>query len=209
MITLHHLTFSRSIRVIWLLEELSLNYRLIIHERDAHLRAPASLKAVHALGKAPVINDGGLVIAESSAILRHIDKHHGGSRFSPSPEGVGGTVHDEWLQYSESSAAMPILLNLIGNMVGGLTPGLLAFVNPELEKTMDYIASALTPGPYLIGDSLTLADIQLSYLLWIANAHGITGNRPAIRNYLARLEARPAQIKAVRIGGPIVHPPIK
>lgn len=70
---------------------------------------------------------------------------------------------------------------------------------------MDYIANALTPGPYLPGDSLTLADIQLSYLLLIAQAHGFAGNRPAIRGYFVRLEARPTLVKAMQIGGPVVH----
>lgn len=207
MITLHHLTFSRSTRVLWLLEELGLEYKLVVHERDANFRAPAALKAVHPLGRAPVIIDDGLMLAESSAILRHIDDRHGGGRFSPPLGSDAASVHDEWLQYAESSAAMPILLNVIGSMVGGLPPGLTAFVEPALASTLDYIADAVTPGPYLMGDELTLADIQLSYLLVLADARGMVGDRTAIRDYLRRLGKRPALVKAIEVGGPMAPPP--
>lgn len=205
MITVHHLTFSRSMRILWLLEELNLPYHLVVHERNAAFRAPDSLKAVHPLGKAPVILDDGLVLAESAAILRHIDARYGNGQFSPTPHTNDASLHDEWLQYSESTAAMPILLSVIGDLVGGLTPGLSAFIKPELEKNIEYIASSLKSSPYLLGQDITLADIQLSYLLLIAHKRGLTGDRPEIAQYISRLEARPALVKAIAIGGPFVH----
>jgi glutathione S-transferase len=204
MITVHHLNFSRSSRVLWLLEELGLDYQLVRYQRDAAFRAPPSLEAIHPLGKAPVIQDGDLVLAESSTILAYVNERHGGGRFSPPVGSDAAAIHDEWLQYVEGSAAFPVMMTLIGGMTGGLPEGLQTFVGPSVAKTMAYIASGATPGPYLMGEAFTLADIQMSYLLVMAERVGLLEAYPTIAAYLKRLEARPAFAKAVEMGGPMV-----
>jgi glutathione S-transferase len=166
------------------------------------MRAPPSLKDVHPLGKAPVIEDGNLTLAESAVILRYIDDTYGEGRFAPRPDTPDAVIHDEWLHYAESSAALPIMITLLGGMTGGLPEGLKAFTQPELAKTLDYIEAGLTPGPFLMGESFTLADIQMSYLLLLAESTGLLNGHPALGEYLRRLEARPAFAKAVEVGGP-------
>jgi glutathione S-transferase len=204
MITLHHLNYSRSVRVLWLLEELGLPYDLVAYRRDANFRAPPELKAVHPLGKAPVIQDGDLTLAESATILRYIDERYGDGRFAPAAGSAAEPIHDEWLQYSESSAAFPILMTLLGGRMGGLPDGLAKFTGPEVTKALDYIRDGIGEGPLLMGTDLTLADIQLSYILEIAQGAGLLQDYPTITAYLARLKERPAYAKAVEVGGPMM-----
>jgi glutathione S-transferase len=120
MITLHHLNFSRSTRVIWLLEELGIDYELVKYERDQNFRAPPSLAKVHPLGRAPVLVDGDLVLAESATILRYLETNYGNGRLVPAPGTPDRALHDEWLDFVESSAGMPVMLAAIGSMTGGL-----------------------------------------------------------------------------------------
>lgn len=206
MITVHHLNFSRSNRVIWLLEELGLPYKLVKYERDAHFRAPASLQKIHPLGKAPVIVDDGLVLAESAVILTYINDRHGEGRFAPKPGTQKRVLHDEWLQYVESSAAFPIMMTLIGKMMGGLPDALQAFAGPEVTKALDYVSSALVQSPYIAGDGFTIADIQFAYPLENAQQAGLLEDYAVLRSYLARFAERPAYIKAIAAGGPMVGP---
>ena len=204
MITLHHLVYSRSTRVLWALEELGIPYELIVHQRTPSFRAPPELAAVHPLGKAPVIVDDGLVIAESGAILSYLNDQHGGGRLAPPVGSKARVIHDEWLHYVEGSAAMPVMLNLIGGMMGGLPENLAAFVQPELAKTMAYIADGVGDGPWLMGEDFTIADIQLAYLVELAVGAGLAAGHPGLQPYLSRLQDRPAYQKAIALGGPVV-----
>ncbi|MHB8283251.1 MAG: glutathione S-transferase family protein [Caulobacteraceae bacterium] len=206
MIVLHHLNFSRSFRVLWLLEELGLDYRLVKYERNAQFRAPPELAKVHPLGKAPVIQDDDLILAESAVILDYIDAKYADGRLSPPAGTKAHILHEEWLQYVESSAAFPIMMTLIGGMTGGLPEGLAAFAKPAVAKTLDYIAEGLGAGPYIMGEQFTLADIQFSYVLVMARHAGLLEGRQSILDYLERLSARPAFAKAVAIGGPMAPP---
>ena len=206
MITVHHLNFSRSSRVLWLMEELGLEYQLKRYERDESFRAPASLKAIHPLGKAPVIQDGNLTIAESASILAYVNERYGDGKLAPAAGSHEAAIHDEWLQYVESSAAFPIMLTLIGGMTGGLPDKLAGFAAQGTAKTLDYIAAGVEAGPYLMGEKLTLADIQMGYLLAIADHAGLLENQPAVAAYLERLKALPSFVKALEIGGPMVPP---
>jgi len=207
MITLHHLNFSRSTRALWLLEELGLEYELVEHKRDQNFRAPASLAAVHPLGKAPVIVDDGLVLAESGTILRYLEQKYGDGRLVPPPGTPDRAIHDEWFDFVESSAALPVMLTLIGAMTGGLPEGLQGFTSPELTKTLGYIADRLKDRTYLMGDRLTLADIQMSYLLAALRRTGKLEAYPAIKAYLERLEDTPGLEKALEVGGPMAPAP--
>ena len=204
MITLHHLTFSRSTRIIWLLEELELPYNLVTHERGPDMRAPASLKAVHPLGKAPVIEDDGLILAESGAIIEHIVSTHGGGRLAPAPGTAEHAKWREWLHYAEGSVMMPVLITLFGNRTG-LTEGMRAFITPESDAHLGFVARAVTGSGYLL-DGFSSADIQMSYVVQVAQMAGLLEPRPALSDYLARLEARPAFAKSIAIGGPVALP---
>lgn len=170
------------------------------------MRAPADLKAVHPLGKAPVIQDGDLTLAESASILRYLNDTYGEGRFAPPANTKLAAVHDEWLQYVESSAALPLMITLLGGMMGGLPEGLQAFTQPELRKTLDYLNDASMPGPFLMGEQFTIADIQLCYFLILAENAGMLGDHPPLIDYLRRLEARAAFVKAIEVGGPIPFP---
>ncbi len=206
MLTVHHLNFSRSTRVLWLLEELGQSYDLVRYARDANFRAPPELAAVHPHGKAPVVQDGDLTLAESSAILTYINDRYGKGRFAPATGTPAAALHDEWLQYVESTGASPVTMTVIGGMTGGLPEGLQKFASAGVAKTLDYIAEAVAPGGYLMGEELTLADIQMSYLLAMAGHAGLLEAHPALTEYLQRLAERPAFAKAIEVGGPMVPP---
>lgn len=207
MITVHHLNFSRSMRVLWLMEELGLKYNLVKHERTAQFRSPDTLKAVSPLGKAPCIEDGSLVLAESGVVLDYINTRYGGGKLAP-PAGTDASwVHNEWLHYAESSAALPIMMDLLGKMTGGGLPaGLSAFTEGELAKTLKHIETGIGNGPFLMDELFTIADIQLAYLLMLMRRNGRLESSPVVSAYLDRLEQRPAYTKALEIGGPVVPP---
>ncbi|WP_298687522.1 glutathione S-transferase [uncultured Sphingomonas sp.] len=206
MLTLHHLNFSRSTRVLWLLEELGIDYDLVRYERTPGFRAPETLKAVHPLGKAPVLEDDELTLAESATILTYLATRYGDGDFLPPAGTAEAALHDEWLQYGESSAALPIMMTLFGGMMGGLPDVMRGFADSEREKAFAYIAARLRAGgPYLMGETFTIADIQLAYLLDVAQSSGMLTAHPQLDAYLETLRARPALAKALEIGGPM-HP---
>ena len=206
MIILHHLNFSRSTRVLWLLEEIGLEYELKSYERDENFRAPATLGAVHPLGKAPILIDDDLVLAESGTILRYLEQKYSDGRLVPAPGTLDRAIHDEWLDYVESSAGLPVMMTLLGGMTGGLPAGLTGFTAPELAKTLTYIADRVTDRTFLMGDRVTLADIQMSYLLSALRHAGQLKEYPALVHYLSRLEATPGLMKAIEVGGPMTPP---
>ena len=205
MLQLHHLETSRSTRIIWLLEVLGIEYELITHKRGPDMRAGAELKAVHPLGKSPVIVDGDLVLAESSAILRYIEARYGNGQLTP-PAGTNAYAkHDEWLDYAESSLMLPAMVHMLGRIAGGLPPMIDMFAASELTKHLDFLSNGLS-GPYLMGDALTLADIQMSSCLGMLDAGGFLADRPKLAAYWRHLQAEPAFKRAIEIGGPLSMP---
>lgn len=202
MLIVHHLETSRSTRILWLLEELGLEYELHRHPRVAGL-APEQLKALHPLGKAPFIIDGDLVLAESSAILRYIDARYGNGRHSPPAGTPDGAMHDQWLDFAEGSASFPILLALIGGFMGGLPDAMAQFAATRSDAMLAYIADGIGDGPFLMGERLMLADIQMSYTLEIARMAGMLGNHPRLLGYLDVLHQQPGLQKAIEVGGPL------
>jgi glutathione S-transferase len=206
VITVHHLNFSRSSRILIVLEELDLKYRLVAYERDPAFRAPVSLSSVHPLGRAPVIQDGDLVLAESAVILTHINDRHGGGRLAPPIGSDDRARHDEWLHYAEGSAALPLIVSLMHKMLGGVSEGVLQYVQPELRKALGHLVKGIGQGPYLLGEKLSLADIQLSYLLDLGRGAHLLDEHPELVTYLNRLFARPAFVRALQIGGPMAPP---
>lgn len=206
MLTLHHLAYSRSLRVLWLLEELGVDFDIVEYERTKEFGAPAELGQVHPLGKAPVIVDDDLVLAESSAILRYLHGKYGSGALMP-PAGTNAhALATEWLDYVESSAGLPIMILLLGQRTGGLNEGLAAFAGEQVRATLAYIAAGIGDGPFLMGERLTLADIQMSFMLAVAEMAGLLGDQPVIATYLDRLKQQPAFERAIARGGPMTPP---
>lgn len=204
MLTLHHLVTSRSSRVIWLLEALGTGYELVTHQRGPDMRALPELAEVHPLGKAPAIVDGDLVLVESATILRYIAERYGNGHFMP-PAGTDQRArHDQWLDYAESSLMPPMMTKLIGLMTGGLPEGLDQFATAEYGKAMRFIETGIGDGPFLMGADLTLADMQLSYCLAMAEVSGMLLELPGLAAYWQRLQAEPGFKRAIEVGGPLI-----
>jgi glutathione S-transferase len=204
MLTLHHLETSRSSRAIWLLEALGVDYELVTYKRGPDMRAPASLAAIHPLAKAPTIVDGDLVLTESSAVLRHIAERHGGGRFMPLEGSDARSKHDEWLDYAESSLMGPLMTRFFGGMTGGLPPAMEHIVSQQLAASLTYISDGVGEGPFLMGDELTVADMQMSYCLAALEAAGLLADRPKLAAYWARLQAEPSFQRTLEVGGPLM-----
>ncbi len=202
MLTLHHLAFSRSQRILWLIEELGLPVDLIRYERTAEFRAPPELKTVHPLGKSPVLSDDDLTLAESATILRYFDGRYGENRFSPEAGTPEHAIHDEWLDFVESTAAGPVLTILLSERAGEQAAADRA--RPMADTTLGYIADSLGDKPFLMGERPMLADIQMTYFLAMARMAKLLDGHPKLVDYLARLEAEPGFQRAQARGGPMM-----
>jgi glutathione S-transferase len=218
MITVHHLNNSRSQRVLWLLEELGLEYELKRYERDPQtMLAPASLRAVHPLGKSPVISEGGVTIAESGAIMEYLIERHGQGRLIPPPGTPERLRHTYWLHYAEGSAMPPLLLSLIfGRLPRAPMPFFMrpivraisdkarkSFIEPQLLLHLNFMENELGKSTWFAGEEFTAADIQMSFPVEAAAARGgLDASRPKLWAYLQRIHARPAYKRALQKGGP-------
>ncbi|WP_010163161.1 glutathione S-transferase family protein [Sphingomonas sp. PAMC 26617] len=202
MLTLHHLAFSRSQRILWLIEELGLPVDLVRYARTAEFRAPPELKTVHPLGKSPVITDDGLMLAESATILRYLDGRYGGNRFSPEAGTPEHAIHEEWLDFVESTAAGPVVTVLLSERAGEQAAADRA--KPMVNTALGYIADGLGDKPFLMGERPMLADIQMSYFLAMARMAKLLDAHPALVDYLARIEAEPGFQRAQARGGPMM-----
>ena len=192
--------------MLWLLEELCVKYQLVRYCRGADHRAPPDLARVHPLGKSPVIVDGGLVLAESASILRYVEGRYEKGGLTPPYMTRDHAVRDEWLDYVESSAALPIMVTLLGGLMGGLSVAMKAFAAPQVTRTIDYIAQGLGDKPFLMGGSLMLADIQMSYVLGLAQRIGALDASPVVARYFEQLQTQPAFTRAVGKGGSMMMP---
>ena len=218
MVTVHHLNNSRSQRVLWLLEELQLPYQIEKYERDATtLLAPPSLRKVHPLGKSPVVTDGGMVLAESGAIVETMIEHYGQGRLAPAMGTPERLRYRYWLHYAEGSAMPPLLLKLIfdkiestpmpffvkpiAKAISGKVKS--SFILPQITTHLDFMEAELGKSLWFAGDEFTGADIQMSFPLEAAAARGgLDARRPRLMAYLARIHARPAYQRALAKGGP-------
>lgn len=218
MIVVHHLNNSRSQRVLWLLEELELPYEVKRYERDARtLLAPDELKAVHPLGKSPVITDGELTIAESAAIIEYLLDRYAQGRLQPAPGSPDHLRFRYWMHYAEGSAMPPLLLKLVFDKVAqGPMPFFVrpfaraianganrAFIGPQLKTHLDYMEAELGKAPWFAGEDFTAADVQMSFPLEAARSRGgLDESRPRLMDFLKRIHARPAYRRALERGGP-------
>lgn len=220
MLTVHHLNQSRSQRVLWALEELGVPYQIVRYQREKTMLAPESLKKVHPLGKSPVIEDNGLVIAESGAILEYLQETYDTQqRFKPQ-EMPQKQEYRFWLHYAEGSL-MPLLLmklvfsslgkppvpfgvRSIGKMLGkGVQK---AYLNKQIETHAHFIESQLAQRNWFAGNQLSMADVQMSFPVFALLARGGVENLPNLRAWKKRVEMRPAWQRAVVQGGPFDLP---
>jgi glutathione S-transferase len=203
MIVVHHLNDSRSQRILWLLEELKLPYEIQRYQRNALTRlAPPELKAVHPLGKSPVITDDGRVIIESGAIIDYIIRHHGGGRLQPDPTTPAYDDYVQWLHFAEGSAMLPLLLKLYVSRLGDAAAPLSPRIESEIANHLGYIDQALIGRDYLLGADLTGADIQLSFVGEVAGVRADRSAYPKLDAWVRRYQARPAYQAALASGGP-------
>ena len=217
MLTVHHLNNSRSQRVLWLLEELGVPYEIKRYERDPKtMLAPPELRAVHPLGKSPVITDDGQTIAESGAIIEYLVEKYGQGRFAPAPGTPERLRYTYWLHYAEGSAMPPLLLKLIALRIASAPMPFFAkpiarkiaatlqssFIDPQLKLHLGYIEKELGKTGWFVGNDFTAADVQMSFPLEAATARGgMEGQIPAIAGFLKRIHARPAYQRALERGG--------
>jgi glutathione S-transferase len=202
MLTLHHLNDSRSQRILWLLEELGVPYEMKHYQRDAQTRlAPPELKAVHPLGKSPIITDGEIRIAESGAIVDYIIRRYGKGAMMPAPGSTEYEVYNEWLHYSEGSAMLPLMLNLyVGRLKEAGSP-LHPRIDSEIANHLGFIEGELKGREFFVGPSLTGADIQMSFVGEMAKVFDKLGPYPSLSAWLSRMHARPAFQRSVEKGG--------
>jgi glutathione S-transferase len=201
MIVVHHLNDSRSQRVLWLLEELGAPYEIRHYARNATTRlAPPELLAVHPLGKSPVIEDDGLTVFESGAIVDYLIRHHGGGRLQPAAGTREFEGYNQWMHYAEGSAMLPLMLKLYVSRLGEAGAPLAPRIESELANHLGFVDRALQGRQFLVGDELTGADIQMSFVG--EAARGLRAGYPAMDAWVRRLQARPAYQRALERGGP-------
>ena len=217
MITVHHLNDSRSQRVLWLLEELGLPYEVQRYQRDAKtMLAPPELKAIHPLGKSPVLDDGDVRVAETGAVVEYLLEAHGGAALRPARGTAEGRRFTYWLHYAEGSAMTPLLLKLIFSQIPKRVP-LLArpvargiargmndrMIDPQLAAHTAYWEAELARSEWFAGDAFSAADIMMSFPVEAAGSRmGYGPEKPRLRAFLERIHARPAYQRALEAGGP-------
>jgi glutathione S-transferase len=218
MIIVHHLNNSRSQRVLWLLEELGLAYEIVRYQRDAKtMLAPPELRAVHPLGKSPVISDGDIVVAESGAICEYLIDTYGNGRLAP-PRGT--PERRRWtyfLHYAEGSLMTPLLMKLVFDrvetspapfFVKPIARGIAQrvkkiYITPQINQHMNYLEGELGKSTWFAGEEFSAADIQLSFPLEAAAARGgLDAAWPKLMAFLDRIHRRPAFQRALERGGP-------
>ena len=205
-IIVHHLENSRSQRVLWMLEEIVLPYEIKRYERDAvTMLAPPELKRVHPLGKSPVIEDEGRVIAETGAIVEYLVEKAGGRLGAPGNRDAA-LRYRFWLHYAEGSLMPPLLLKLVLSRIPFFGKRAQKRIQPMIDVHLDYVESELAQRPWFAGDEMTAADIMMSFPLEAARARaGLGASRPATTAWLAKVHARPAYRKALEAGGPYAY----
>ena len=217
MITVHHLNNSRSQRILWLLEELGLEYDIKRYERDPEtMLAPASLRAIHPLGKSPVITDGDVIVAESGAIIEYLVAKYGDDRLIPALNDPGRLRYTYWLHYAEGSLMPQLLMKLAFDQVEhSPLPFFVApvaqlianqakstHIEPEITKHLDYLEAEIQKAKWFAGEKFTAADIQMSFPLEAAVAQANLGaNYSFLMDFVSRIHNRPAYQKALERGG--------
>lgn len=215
MIVLHHLNNSRSQRILWLLEELGVEYEVKAYKRDATTNlAPTTLKLIHPLGKSPVITDGEITIAESGAIIDYLIRTYG-PHLMPEADTEAFRQYTYWLHFSEGTLmppmvaklvfdkvrtnAKPFFVKIIANKIADKVMG--AYFGPNIQANMSYVNTHLQNNTWFAGDQLTGADFQMSFPLEASVARGVGKDFPHIAEFVAKVHARDAYKRALEKGG--------
>jgi glutathione S-transferase len=217
-ITVHHLENSRSQRILWLLEELGLDYEIRKYQRDPLTSlGPAELQALHPLGKAPLVTDGELTLAESGAIIEYLVATYGKGRLRPAEGTSAALAYTYWLHYAEGSFMPLMLLSLIISRIESapmpffarpIAKGIAAkvrggYLDANVKRNIDFLESSLNQSIWFCGDQLTAADIQMSFAVEAASVRALAGgDYPNLAAFLKRMKARPAYRRALEKGGP-------
>lgn len=202
MITVHHLNRSRSKRVLWLLEELQMPYELVKHQRDPQTRlAPATLKAIHPLAKAPIIVDGDVTLCESGAVMEYILNQDEQQRLRPAPNTPEYTHYLEWLHFAEGSLGLPIIAHMfmLREERDGKQP-MDGYIAKEIALDFGYIEATLAARSHFAGDAFSAADIMMTFSLEMAGSVGLLEGRESTLAYLETMQARAAYQKAAQEG---------
>ena len=216
-VIVHHLNNSRSQRILWLLEELGVDYELEHYQRDPQtMRAPASLARIHPLGKSPVVEIGDVKLVESAAVIEELLDRYGNGRLRPEAGTDAHRRYRFWLHYAEGSLMSPLLVKLVISRVRSapvpffvkpIAKGIASkvdegFTDPEIEKHLDFIEEELRRHRWFAGQELTGADIQMSFPLEAAAARGGAAKYPQITGFLESVHERDAYQRALKRGGP-------
>ena len=201
MIVVHHLNESRSQRILWLLEELGQPYDIRPYQRNATTRlAPPELQAVHPLGKSPVLEDGGVQLIESGAIVDYLIRHYGNGQLRPAQNAPEFERYQQWLHYAEGSAMLPLLLKLYVSRLGEAGAPLQPRIDSELANHLGFVDRSLHGREWLLGDTFSGADVQMSFVG--EAARGLRASYPALDAWVRRFQQRPAYQRALERGGP-------
>ena len=199
MVIIHHLERSRSDRIIWLCEELSIDYEIVQHQRDPDtMRASETLWAVNPLGKSPVIEHQGQVVFESGAIIEYLLSAFDSDSLRPASGTKAYIDYLQWLHAPEATMTLPILMPMLCHAMGIESELIPLFADSETQTLYRYIEAELTQRNYIAGDNFSAADIMLSFTLMMAQSLSASGpdtvfaSYPAIKAYLARLKSREA-----------------
>ncbi len=216
MLTVHHLDNSRSQRILWMLEELGVDYEIVEYRRNKEtMLAPPALRAVHPLGKSPVVTDGDFTLAESGAILEYLVERYGNGRFVPPRDTAEYLRYRYWMHYAEGSAMPPLLLKLVASRIASAKVPFFVkpitrkiagsleseFVDPQLKLHFGYIASELEATGWFAGSEFTAADVQMSFPVEAGAKRAGAQSHPSIRAFVDRIQARPAYQRALKRGG--------
>ncbi len=218
MLTVHHLENSRSQRILWLLEELGADYEIVRYARDPETRlAPPELLEVHPLGKSPVITDGAVTVAESGAIVEYIVRNYGKGRLMPEESTPERLAYTYWLHYAEGTFMPLMIISLIlGRIESAPMPFFIrpiakgivrkvrhSYLDANIKRNLDFMEASLAKSSWFCGQSLTAADIHMSFPLEIAEVRAnLADGYPNLAGCLERMRARPAYQAALEKGGP-------
>jgi len=206
VITVYHLNSSRSERVVWLLEELGIPYRMEKFRREPNGAAPPAMKAIHGIGRSPIIHDGDTVLAESGAIVEYLVQRHGDGRLAVPHDAPNYPRYLYWMHFAEGSL-MPLMLNAlvlsrvpeakespVNKRVRERVQAVVAFVDAELR----------TRGPYFVGEEFTAADVMMQFPFGTMRRYLEYDLEPyaSVRLWLDRIEERPAYQRAIALAGP-------
>ena len=198
MLTVHHLNNSRSQRIIWLLEELGVDYQIKTYQRDPVTNlAPSELEAVHPLGKSPVLTDEGITVIESGAIIDYLLRNYGGGQFLPATD---SNDHEQYLQrlhYGESGAVLPLMLKLYTSKLPDGGEALKPRINDELTRHLGYIEKSLEGVNWFVGNTFSGADVQLSFIAEIAPMMYTVDKLPNLMAFRNRCHERPAYKRGI------------